>query len=125
MQKVFILDDEKAITELLTEHLRDNGIPVDAFYNAEAALAKACSGTDVYAYYFIDYHIGGFDGFEFCKILHYDHGIPADNLVIMTGDCDVAFMLNDKPMKTLYKPFDLSALTHQIQQQFDKYKDLV
>lgn len=113
-KRVFVLDDEKEIVELLSEVLRDDGILVDGYYSVESALARATQNPDIYDYYFVDYHIRGFDGFEFCKHLHYDFQVPVDKIVIMTGDYEVGFELDEKPTKTLYKPFDLGMLAVQI-----------
>ena len=64
-KKVFIIDDEKDIREIIQVNLKNEGYIVYSFSNAELALAEL--NKTIPDIIILDIMMDGMDGYEFCK----------------------------------------------------------
>lgn len=64
--KILIVDDEKMLTELLSDHLQDSGYLPYTANSAEEALKKLSISPDLIL---LDINMPEMDGLEFCKTI--------------------------------------------------------
>ena len=83
MKRIFVVDDEKDIVELLTYNLKKEGYSVDSAYNGKDALKKI--KTNTYDLAILDLMLPDLDGIELCKIIRTTPAISGMPIVILTA----------------------------------------
>ena len=73
-QKILIIDDDKELTELLTEYLSYEGFELEACHDGVAGLARAYDAS--FSLILLDVMMPKLNGFEVLKALGGQHSIP-------------------------------------------------
>ena len=73
-QKILIIDDDKELTELLTEYLSYEGFELEACHDGVAGLARAYDAS--FSLILLDVMMPKLNGFEVLKALGGQHNIP-------------------------------------------------
>lgn len=111
MFKILIIDDERMLTNLLSDHLKDNGYLPYVANSAQEALDKINIAPDLIL---LDIRMPGMSGLELCKIIR-DHVIcPIVFLTALATDQDTINGLLAGGDDYITKPFSLPALTARI-----------
>lgn len=119
MAKVFIIDDDYAITETLKLYLEEQGHSVESYSNAKIALfdIKAAKPDIVFVDIFMPY----ISGFEFIKMLREND--PNIYIVVMTGGFDpfnpescLFVAERNGANKGIAKPFDLQQINDIVEE---------
>lgn len=109
--KILIVDDEKMLTELLSDHLQDSGYLPYTANSAEEALKKLSISPDLIL---LDINMPEMDGLEFCKTIREHVNCPILFLTARITEQDQinGFMTGGDDYIT--KPFSLPELTVRI-----------
>ncbi len=109
--KILIVDDEPMLTQLLSDHLGDNGYETYAANSAEEALALLANAPDLIL---LDINMPGMDGLELCKSIrgHVDCPIVFLTARITEQDMVNGFLTGGDDYIT--KPFSLVEVTARI-----------
>jgi two-component system, OmpR family, alkaline phosphatase synthesis response regulator PhoP len=115
MKKIFVIDDEPDIQEILKINLLHNNYDVSAFSSAEEALnALKKSVPDLIV---LDIMMSGMDGYEFCKLLRagneYKH-IPIMFLSAKSEEFNKVLGLELGGDDYITKPFSINELISRI-----------
>lgn len=111
MFKILIIDDEMMLTNLLSDHLKDNGYLPYVANSAQEALDKINIVPDLIL---LDIRMPGMSGLELCKTIR-DHVIcPIVFLTALATDQDTINGLLAGGDDYITKPFSLPALTARI-----------
>lgn len=111
MFKILIIDDEMMLTNLISDHLKDNGYLPYVANSAQEALDKINIAPDLIL---LDIRMPGMSGLELCKTIR-DHVICS--IVFLTAlatDQDTINGLLAGGDDYITKPFSLPALTARI-----------
>jgi len=107
-RKIFVIDDERDLLDIMEINLRSEGYEVFCFTSAEAAMAAM---DDVRpALFIVDIMMGGMDGFEFCRrIRAHDRwkGIPIIFLSARSEELDRVLGLELGGDDYISKPFSV------------------
>jgi DNA-binding response OmpR family regulator len=107
-KKIFVVDDEKDIQEILKINLSMQNLDVRAFSSGEEALAELKHGLPDLI--LLDVMMDGMDGFEFCKLLRENadyRDIPVIFLSAKTEEFDRVLGLELGGDDYIAKPFSM------------------
>ena len=126
--QVLLIDDDIALTELLTEYLTSHGFDVAAQHRGDTGLNEA--QTHDYDVILLDVMLPGFDGFEVLKRLRQTKLTPVIMLTAKGEDFDRIFGLELGADDYLAKPFNhrellarVKAITRRIENLHRTYQD--
>ncbi|WP_312091949.1 response regulator, partial [Aminipila sp.] len=85
-EKILIVDDEKAIADLVEVYLKNDGYQVFKFYNATEALA--CTEKESLSLAILDVMLPDMDGFTLCQKIRANHLFPIIMLTAKVEDMD-------------------------------------
>jgi FixJ family two-component response regulator len=101
-RRVFVVDDEEPVRRSLRLLLEAEGLTVQVFASARAALAALDRQQP--ACILVDYHMPDMGGSELVEEMRRrDPGVP---VVVMTGSDDPAQLRLDPRVQVIRKPFD-------------------
>ncbi|MEK7481837.1 MAG: response regulator [Patescibacteria group bacterium] len=115
MKKIWIVEDEEMIRELIVSALKDEGLNIKTFPDSAAAKEelKKELPPDILL---TDYTMPGENGIELAK--YFRDGFPETTVVLMSGNLELISkerIKNAGIKKTLRKPFQLSELYEVIE----------
>jgi DNA-binding response OmpR family regulator len=114
-KKIFVIDDEKDILEIIKVNLQNEGYNVLTFMSAEEALKSLHKETpDLIV---LDIMMEGIDGYEFCKTIRSDSNfksIPIIFLSVKSDEIDKILGLELGADDYLTKPFSVKELLSRI-----------
>ena len=76
MPRILIVDDDRALAELLAEYLRREGFVVDVAHDSEAGLAQLHNPTTRPDLLILDVMMPGRDGLDTLRELRLKHRLP-------------------------------------------------
>lgn len=109
--KILVVDDEKMLTDLLCDHLRDNGYQPYVANSAKEALKQLSVAPDLIL---LDIKMPGMNGLELCKNIREHVGCPIVFLTALATEQDTINGLMTGGDDYITKPFSLPALTARI-----------
>lgn len=109
--RILIIDDEAMLTELLSEHLQNNGYLAYVAQNSETALTKLGVHPDLIL---LDINMPGMDGLDLCKVIRRHVVCPILFLTARVTEQDKVKGLQDGGDDYITKPFSLQELTARI-----------
>lgn len=110
-QKILIVDDETMMTELLCDHLRDEGYEAFAANSAAGALKLLPRDPDLII---LDINMPGTDGLEFCKHIRQHVQCPILFLTARITEQDKIIGLEYGGDDYMTKPFSLKELSARV-----------
>ena len=119
MKKIYIVDDQKEIADLLERVLIKENYDVKAFYDASssiAAIEEACPDLVL-----LDVQMPGMDGMEALRILQ--KRVPAVRVIVMTAYAEMEnaqYFLRNGAIDFIAKPFKLNDIRTVIAQVLSK-----
>jgi two-component system response regulator CpxR len=111
-QKILIIDDDKELTELLTEYLSYEGFELEACHDGVAGLARAYDES--FSLILLDVMMPKLNGFEVLKALGGQHNIPILMLTAKGDNDDIVLGLELGADDYLAKPFQHRELLARI-----------
>lgn len=117
MKKIFVVDDEKDIQEILYINLTGNNYAVSAFSSAEEAIKGL--ETAIPDLMILDIMMSGMDGFEFCRYLRKSsneriRSVPIIFLSARTDEFDRILGLELGADDYVAKPFSVKELVSRV-----------
>lgn len=109
--KILIADDETMLTELLSDHLQNNGYTPYVAQNSEAVIAKLSVRPDLIL---LDINMPGMDGLELCKVIRNHVTCPILFVTARITEQDKIKGLQVGGDDYITKPFSLQELTARI-----------
>lgn len=109
--RILIVDDEKMITGLLSEHLRDCGYQTFTANSGEEAMRKLQEKPDLIL---LDINMPGVDGLEFCRNVRAHINCPIIFLTARITEQDKINGLQYGGDDYITKPFSLKELTARV-----------
>lgn len=109
-RKILVVEDDRAIRELLEVHLHNAGYDVVAFADAVLAgqsLLEAASGIDLLI---VDAQLPYLSGLEFVSTLIADTTLPSVPMILITGHEHLACRAEILEVPCLVKPFSTDEL---------------
>ena len=110
--KILIVDDENMLTELLTEHFKDNGYLAYAANSSSEAIAKLRVQPDLIL---LDINMPDTDGMTFCKMIRSHVICPILFLTARIQEQDKINGLRIGGDDYITKPFSLQELTARVE----------
>jgi DNA-binding response OmpR family regulator len=111
--KIFLIEDDKGISDFLSRGLKEEGYAVDAAFDGNDGLRKALQND--YNLVILDIMLPGKDGFEVCReIRRSKHSLP---ILMLTGRADTADILqglNAGADDYVTKPFSFDVLAARV-----------
>ncbi|WP_420550331.1 response regulator transcription factor [Litorivicinus lipolyticus] len=111
MHRVFLVDDDPEICELLSSYLSGNQLQVTAFGDAESLLATRLEGADCVI---LDIGLPGMDGLQACRAIRSTHDLPILILTAAGDDVDRILGLEIGADDYMGKPFNPRELLARI-----------
>lgn len=118
-EKILIVDDERAIADLVEVYLKNDGYQVFKFYNAEEALA--CVERETLSLAVLDVMLPDMDGFTLCQKIREKHFFPIIMLTARVEDLDKITGLTLGADDYITKPFNPLELTARVKTQLRRY----
>lgn len=112
MEQILIIDDDVALSELLTEYLIPEGFHVESVQDGETGLEKACSG--VYDIIILDVMLPVINGFEVLRQVRTKANTPVIMLTARGEEVDRIVGLEIGADDYLPKPFNPRELVARI-----------
>jgi two-component system response regulator CpxR len=112
MQQILVIDNEIALSELLTRVLEPNGFKIETVYDGAAGVERALSGQHVLA--LLDYLLPDTDGFEVLRHIRASSHLPIIMLSARGDDVNRILGLNIGADDYLAKPFNPLELVARI-----------
>lgn len=109
--RILIVDDEKTLTDLLSEHLRDCGYETFVANNGGTALKQLQNQPDLIL---LDINMPGIDGFELCRSIRDHVACPIVFLTARIAEQDKINGLGFGGDDYITKPFSLKELTARV-----------
>lgn len=109
--KILVVDDEKMLTDLLFDHLRDNGYQPYVANSAKEALNQLSAAPDLIL---LDIKMPGMNGLDLCKNIREHVVCPIVFLTALATEQDIINGLMTGGDDYITKPFSLPALTARI-----------
>lgn len=110
--KILVVDDEPVITELLYDHLSDNGYLVYTAQNANSAMEQLKYTPDLIL---LDINMPGTDGLELCRMIRQTVSCPILFLTARITEQDKINGLRCGGDDYITKPFSLGEITARIE----------
>lgn len=110
--KILIIDDEVALTELLSAHLQDCGYTTFIADDGEQAIAMLNTYPDLIL---LDINMPEMDGLELCKIIRHNVACPILFLTARITEQDKINGLQAGGDDYITKPFSLQELTARVE----------
>src|SRR5579885_2596776 len=88
MQRALIVEDERDVRELMSLHLKREGVEVAAVENGEEALKLL--GAEAFALVILDWMLPGVSGLEICKRLRSQGSSSRVSILMVTARADTA-----------------------------------
>ena len=110
--KILVVDDEPVITELLYDHLSDNGYLVYTAQNANSAMEQLKYTPDLIL---LDINMPGTDGLELCRMIRQTISCPILFLTARITEQDKINGLRCGGDDYITKPFSLGEITARIE----------
>ncbi len=122
MQKILIIEDEKGISEFLTEGLSEENYMVDTAYDGPTGLQKAIQNS--YDVILMDWMLPGLQGIEITKKIR-ENGVETPIIFLTAKDTvqDTILGLRSGANDYLKKPFSFEELLERIKVQLRKTTD--
>lgn len=102
---ILVLDDEKEIADLVGGIFETEGMQVDVFYDPFTAMDAIRNTLNGFDLAIIDVMMPGMDGFEFCRNVRNESGIPIVFLTAKDEESDVVVGLTLGADDYVFKPF--------------------
>lgn len=118
-EKILIVDDEKAIADLVEVYLKNEGYQVFKFYNATDALH--CVNQENLSLGILDVMLPDMDGFTLCQRIRENHLFPIIMLTAKVEDMDKITGLTLGADDYITKPFNPLELTARVKTQLRRY----
>lgn len=109
--RILVIDDEQMITELLSDHLRDEGYQVTAANNTMRALELLSGNPDLII---LDINMPGMNGLEFCRNIREHVSCPILFLTARISEQDKINGLQYGGDDYITKPFSLKELSARV-----------
>lgn len=112
-EKILVVDDERAITDLLKLHLEEEGYVIVVAQGVDKALKALEQGPiDLVM---LDIRMPGKDGFDFLKAVTTHHGKPRMPVIVMTGRGELESLMEGLAVDGFVsKPFDVPLLLRKV-----------
>lgn len=111
-QKLLVIDDEKSLTELLSDHFREKGYLVYTAMSGDEALGLLSVKPDLIL---LDINMPGTDGLEFCRQVRNLVSCPILFLTARITEQDKIKGLSIGGDDYITKPFSLAELTARVE----------
>jgi DNA-binding response OmpR family regulator len=121
--KIFLVEDDTTLNDIITSSLKGIKCKVSAYNDGVEALDNIHSGYDLYL---IDINLPNVNGFEILKSIKACK--PDANIFIMSGDTDINTILNAYDTGCndfIKKPFDVREIVAKIQNSIKEIDDVV
>lgn len=123
-KKILVIEDDSAIVELLTIHLRDLGCEVSTACNGNTGLEAAQRGN--FDLIILDLMLPGLNGMEICRrIRQTDHHTPILMLTARSEEIDKVMGLETGADDYLTKPFSVREFIARVKVIFRRSEDHV
>lgn len=123
-EKILIVDDERAIADLLKLHLEEDGYVILTAQSVDKALKELEKGpVDLVM---LDIRMPGKDGFDFLKAVSTHHGRPRMPVVVMTGRGELERLMEGIAVDGFVcKPFEMHLVIETVKKALSKKKKTV
>src|SRR3990172_8232260 len=118
-KKIFVIDDEKDIQDIIQINLRDEGYAMACFSSAEEALKSL--ETSIPDLFILDIMMPGIDGYEFCRRVRASgawKNIPIIFLSARSDEFDRVLGLELGGADYMTKPFSVKELKSRVKAMF-------
>ncbi len=115
MEKIFVVEDDPDIANLVAHHLRKERFDVSVFHDGEDVLKPL--GNELPSLVILDLMLPGIDGLEICKIVRADaktNSIPIIMLTAKGTELDVVLGLELGADDYVVKPFSVRELIARV-----------
>ena len=112
MAKILIVEDEKAIADIVAFNLSREGFETAVVYDGLEGLSQSLSGQ--YDLMLLDVMLPGMDGFSICKKLRETSDMPVIMLTAREEEADKVFGLEIGADDYITKPFSMRELLARI-----------
>lgn len=120
MEKALIIEDDKDISDLISIHLTDMDLEVDAAYDGKEGLLKALNNS--YRFILLDIRLPLLDGFEVCKRIRMEkNNTPLLMLTSKSEEIDKVLGLEMGADDYISKPFGIRELLARIKAVLRRY----
>lgn len=117
---ILVVDDEKAIADLVEVYLKNDGYEVFKYYNGTDALA--CLEKEAIDLAILDVMLPDIDGFALCQQIRENYFFPIVMLTAKVEDMDKIMGLALGADDYITKPFNPLELTARVKTQLRRYK---
>ena len=118
-EKILVVDDERAIAELVTVYLKNEGYDVLCAYTGEEAMRLV--EREELSLAVLDVMLPDVDGFELCRRIRRDHLFPIVMLTARVEDMDKITGLTLGADDYITKPFNPLELVARVKTQLRRY----
>ena len=122
MPNILVVDDEQAITDLVTLYLQNENFTVHQFYNGADALK--CVETTPLDLAILDVMLPDIDGFRLCPRIREKYYFPIIMLTAKVEDMDKIMGLTLGADDYITKPFNPLELVARVKSQLRRYTQL-
>ncbi len=125
LKKIFVIDDEVDIQDIIRINLRDEGYTIFCFSSAETALRAL--ETNIPDLIILDIMMPGIDGYEFCRRIRADGecaAIPVIFLSAKSDEIDKVLGLELGGDDYMTKPFSVKELKSRVKAMFRRMSHL-
>jgi two-component system, OmpR family, response regulator VicR len=123
MSRILVVDDEKTMVEIITYSLQKAGFDVIAAYDGEEALELARTASPDLM--ILDLMLPRIDGFEVCRRVYTEIGIPIIMLTAKDEEIDKVIGLEMGADDYLTKPFSTRELVARVKAHIRREKRVV
>ena len=118
-ERIYIVDDEKEIADLIAVYLQNDGYAVEIFGDGTSALARIEEQPPDLA--ILDIMLPDMDGFQICSRIREHHFFPVIMLTAKTEDTDKILGLTIGADDYITKPFNPLELIARVKTQLRRY----
>ncbi len=118
-ERIYIVDDEKEIADLIAVYLQNDGYTVETFGDGASALARIEEQPPALA--ILDIMLPDMDGFQICGRIREHHFFPLIMLTARTEDTDKILGLTIGADDYITKPFNPLELIARVKTQLRRY----
>ena len=119
--KILVVDDDAALSEMLTIVLTNEGFATVVCGNGNAALAAFREHRPVVV--LLDLMLPGMDGIDVCRLIRAESGVPIVMLTAKTDTVDVVVGLESGADDYMVKPFKPKELVARIRARLRRFDD--